>query len=44
MTDVLAELLENDELRNELGNKAFAAISEHSGATDKTLAALEKLI
>ena len=44
LTDVLAELLENDELRNELGNKAFAAISEHSGATDKTLAALEKLI
>ena len=43
LTAVLTELLENDDLRNELGNKAFAAISEHSGATDKTLAALDKL-
>ncbi len=43
LTGVLAELLNNDDLRNELGNKAFAAISEHSGASDKTLAALEKL-
>ncbi|MBR2356742.1 MAG: 3-deoxy-D-manno-octulosonic acid transferase [Lentisphaeria bacterium] len=43
LTGVLAELLNNDDLRNELGNKAFAAISEHSGATDKTLAVLGKL-
>ena len=44
LTGVLAELLNNDDLRNDLGNKAFAAISEHSGATEKTLSALSKLI
>lgn len=43
LTGILADLLENDTLRNELGSKAFAAISEHSGASDKTLAALDKL-
>ena len=44
LTGVLAELLNNDDLRNDLGNKAFVAISEHSGATEKTLSALSKLI
>ena len=43
LTPVLTELLNNDSLRNELGKKAFDAISEHAGATDKTLAALDNL-
>ena len=41
---VLEELLNNNVLRNDLGNKAFAAISEHAGATAKTLDALDKIM
>lgn len=41
---VLEELLNNNALRNDLGNKAFAAISEHAGATAKTLDALDKIM
>ena len=43
LTPALADLLANDDLRSNYGNKAFAAISEHAGASDKTLAALSKL-
>ena len=41
---VLEELLNNNVLCNDLGNKAFAAISEHAGATAKTLDALDKIM
>ena len=41
LTPVLRDLLSSEELRNELGLKAFAAISVHAGATVKTLDALD---
>ena len=44
LTPVLSELLQSEELRNELGGKAFDAISEHAGATVKTLDVLDKLL
>ena len=43
LTGVLAELLANPDLCAELGEKAFAAISEHAGATLKTIDALDAL-
>ena len=43
LTPALDELLSNDQMRNELGEKAFAAIAEHAGATAKTLDALDKI-
>ena len=42
--NLLEELLNNNVLCNDLGNKAFAAISEHAGATAKTLDALDKIM
>ena len=44
LTPVLSELLQDEALRNELGGKAFDAISEHAGATLKTLDVLDKLL
>ena len=43
LTPVLDELFSNADLRADLGGKAFAAISEHAGATGKTLDALGKI-
>ncbi len=41
LTAVLQELFRNEKERLALGERAFAAISEHAGATGKTLAALD---
>ncbi|MBO5722585.1 MAG: 3-deoxy-D-manno-octulosonic acid transferase, partial [Lentisphaeria bacterium] len=41
LTPVLRELFSNENERIALGERAFAAISEHAGATGKTLAALD---
>ena len=43
LTPALDELFSNADLRADLGGKAFAAISEHAGATGKTLDALGKI-
>ena len=43
LTPALDELFSNADLRADFGGKAFAAISEHAGATGKTLDALGKI-
>ncbi len=43
LTPVLQELLADENLRKDLGKKAFDAISEHAGATDNTLEAIEQI-
>ena len=43
LSPTLRNLLESEELRKELGQRAFNAISAHRGATDRAIDALESL-
>ncbi|MBE6380859.1 MAG: 3-deoxy-D-manno-octulosonic acid transferase [Lentisphaerae bacterium] len=44
LTPALLELLQNEQLRSNLGNAAYEAINEHAGASAKTIEALDKLL
>ena len=44
LTPVLAELLQDKALRDNLGLLAYQAIAEHAGASEKTLQELDKLL
>jgi 3-deoxy-D-manno-octulosonic-acid transferase len=44
LLDALGELFRDEKYRTTLGEKAYAAIVEHKGATEKTINTLEGLL